>query len=855
MKVVPFKSIVFAAAMMHVCAFVSADRAAAQVPPPDRQSWFAEDSKKTKQEESLRMKKATGGVTAPAPGVDFQAPVIEFDRNKNEIVGKGGVTISDSGVQVQADEGTFNTQTRQGVVKGNVVVSSSAGILGADSADLNVPNETGEFTNLKFEVEEGGFDVESAKARKVSEFDFELEDSSVTSCHCPDGAKPWEIRSDSCKLTQEGYAHSYDSSVYFEGLPIFYSPYLSFPVKNERASGLMPPQWGVSNQNGILYRQPILGIVDGSTDFTVSPFIATKTRVGAALDVERVFSRTHNLNGGFIYSNESLRGDSLRGLDVEDTYDPTIDTNRTGGYYKQRWVPDPKSGIPLEFVADGRYTSDNLFLREIPAPQIGERQSQFLTSTAVLRGRVLEAINAEARAEYNQMLLTDPDVQTQRLPELTANTGTTFRPFGFNPYGLKLVTGAGVTGTNFVRDDGYDGWRTDIVPKASIPFHISNYMRGQFSAELHQTEYSLRETMLPSTGTPLPDGSTELASSSNRTLPILSYGMNTGVERVFDVDRGGAFSRLVNLGAQNERSELVRLKHTIEPDVRYTFIPDVDQEYNPLFDQIDRYRQRSMVSYGFSSRLYGRFMEPYERVRDIEELSPQGQSIPMVDLGSSVLDFGRNMLVAPAQNIDLRSGDIRQLALFTVRQTYDFIGNTQGQATPTPTPTDGDSSSDNNSLDQFSDINVGISLSPSKYFATGAQTNYGIQDALFHSYSLSLGFMDDREDMIRARYIFIDDTDEDPDVDNGTGQFEGNIEIALHQRLRAGGYLRLDAKEGDVIESRALLRFINSCRCWSADLGFGQTNNPDQSQVLLGFTFGGLGGMRQGIGMTSSNTN
>lgn len=801
------------------------------------------------------MKKATGGVTAPAPGVDFQAPVIEFDRNKNEIVGKGGVTISDSGVQVQADEGTFNTQTRQGVVKGNVVVSSSAGILGADSADLNVPNETGEFTNLKFEVEEGGFDVESAKARKVSEFDFELEDSSVTSCHCPDGAKPWEIRSDSCKLTQEGYAHSYDSSVYFEGLPIFYSPYLSFPVKNERASGLMPPQWGVSNQNGILYRQPILGIVDGSTDFTVSPFIATKTRVGAALDVERVFSRTHNLNGGFIYSNESLRGDSLRGLDVEDTYDPTIDTNRTGGYYKQRWVPDPKSGIPLEFVADGRYTSDNLFLREIPAPQIGERQSQFLTSTAVLRGRVLEAINTEARAEYNQMLLTDPDVQTQRLPELTANTGTTFRPFGFNPYGLKLVTGAGVTGTNFVRDDGYDGWRTDIVPKASIPFHISNYMRGQFSAELHQTEYSLRETMLPSTGTPLPDGSTELASSSNRTLPILSYGMNTGVERVFDVDRGGAFSRLVNLGAQNERSELVRLKHTIEPDVRYTFIPDVDQEYNPLFDQIDRYRQRSMVSYGFSSRLYGRFMEPYERVRDIEELSPQGQSIPMVDLGSSVLDFGRNMLVAPAQNIDLRSGDIRQLALFTVRQTYDFIGNTQGQATPTPTPTDGDSSSDNNSLDQFSDINVGISLSPSKYFATGAQTNYGIQDALFHSYSLSLGFMDDREDMIRARYIFIDDTDEDPDVDNGTGQFEGNIEIALHQRLRAGGYLRLDAKEGDVIESRALLRFINSCRCWSADLGFGQTNNPDQSQVLLGFTFGGLGGMRQGIGMTSSNTN
>ncbi len=804
------------------------------------------------------MKKATGAVTGAAPGVDFQAPVIEFDRNKNEIVGKGGVTISDSGVQVQADEGTFNTQTRQGVVKGNVVVSSSAGILAADAADLHVPNETGEFTNLNFEVEEGGFDVESAKARKVSEFDFELDDSSITSCHCPDGAKPWEIRSDSCKITQEGYAHSYDSSVYFEGLPIFYSPYLAFPVKNERASGLLPPQWGVSNQNGILYRQPILAIVDGSTDFTISPFIATKTRAGAAIDGERIFSRTHRVNGGFVYSNESLRGDSLRGLDVEDTYDPTIDTNRTGGYYKQRWAPDPKSDIPLEFVADGRYTSDNLFLREIPAPDIGEKQSQFLTSTAVLRGRVLDAINAEARAEYNQMLLTDPDVQTQRLPELNANTGKTFRPFGFNPYGLKLVTGAGVTATDFVRDDGYDGWRTDIVPKAAIPFHVSNYMKGQFSAELHQTQYSMDETMLPSTATPLPDGSKELAASSERTLPILSYGMSSGVERVFDVERGGTFSRLVNLGAQNERSELVRLKHTVEPDVRYTYIPDVDQEYNPLYDQIDRYRERSLVSYGFSSRLYGRFMEPYERVRNIEELSPQGESLPMVDLGSSVLDFGRNMLVSPAQNIDQRSGEIRQLALFTVRQTYDFIDPNKGDDEESTDSDENEEESEDaqeDDLSRFSDINLGVSLSPSKYFATGAQTNYGMEDGLFHSYSLSLGFMDDREDMIRARYIFIDDTDEDPNVDNGTGQFEGNVEIALHQRLRAGGYLRLDAKEGEVIESRALLRFINSCRCWSADLGFGQTNNPDQSQVLVGFTFGGLGGMRQGVGLTSSGSN
>lgn len=812
---------------------------APQLPGPSREDIFQEDSAAVKQQEQQKIQLITQGSAIAAPGVDFQAPSIEFDRNKNEVTGKGGVTISDSGVQVQADEGTFNTQTKDGRVNGNVVVSSSAGVMVADSATLNVPTETGEFINLEFEVEDGGFQVLSSKARKLSEFDFELDDSSFTSCHCPDGAKPWELRTSSCSITQEGYAHAYGSTMHFEGVPVFYSPYLAFPVKNERASGLMPPQWGMSDQDGVLFRQPILGIIDDSSDFTIAPFIATKTRVGGDLAFEREFSRTHRLKSGFLYSNESLRGDSLRGLDVSGTYDPTIDTNRTAGYWKQRWTPDPKEQLPFEFVADGKYTSDNTLLREIPAPEIGDKQSQFLTSTAVLRSRVLEVINAEGRAEYNQMLLTDPDVQTQRIPELAASSGTLFRPFGFNPYGLKLVTNAGVTATNFYRQDGYDGWRTDIVPKATIPFHVSNYFKGQFGAELHQTQYDMNETILPSTATPLPDGSTELASSSDRTLPILSYGMSSGVERVFDVDRSGFFSRMVNLGASNERSELIRLKHTIEPDVQYTYIPDVDQTYNPLYDQIDRYRQRSMVSYGLSSRLYGRFMEPYERLRDVEELTPVKESVPMVDLGSSVLDFGRNMLVAPPRNIDPRQGEIRELALVTLRQTYDF----------TNTPEDVDPG-----LDKFSDLGAGLSVSPSRYLSTGLQTNYGMSDGLFHSYSLSLGFMDDREDMVRGRYIFIDDTDADPNVDNGTGQLEANVELALHTRLRAGGYIRSDTNNGEIIESRALLRFINSCRCWSADLGYGETNNPDRKTVLFTFTFGGLGGINQGVGLPTSGS-
>jgi LPS-assembly protein len=842
-----FGNLVLVIGCVSSTAFYSGGKAYAQGLNPDRKTVFSEDTAARKRQEQQKIRQVTSAQGEAAPGVDFQAPIIEFDRNKNEVIGKGGVTISDSGVQVQADQGAFNTETREGVVSGNVVVSTSAGVLGADTATFKMPTETGEFGKIDFEVEDGGFHVLSEKARKVSEFEFELDDSSFTTCHCADGARPWEVKSDRCSITQEGYAHSYDSKLYFEGLPIFYTPYLAFPVKNERASGLLPPQWGIGNRDGFMFRQPVLAIIDDSSDLTISPFIATKSRVGAEVEYQRVFSRTNKLTTGLLYSDESLRGDSLRGLNISDATDPTtgqeiydasIDKNRLGAYYKHRWTPDPKLDLPIEFVADGRYTSDNLFLREIAESDIGDKQSQFLTSTAVLRGRVLEAINAEGRAEYNQMLLSDQDVQTQRVPELSLSTGETFRPWGFNPYGLKLVTNAGAVATDFVRQDGYDGWRYDLNPRTAVPFHISNYMKGQFSAELHQTQYNLRDTMLPSTATPLPDGSTELDSSSSRTLPILGYGMSTGVERVFEVDRGGWLSRLANMGAKYERSELVRLKHTVEPMVQYTYIPGVSQEDLPLFDQLDRYRERSLVSYGFTSRLYGRFMQPLERTRSVEELTSSGQTLPMVDLGSSVLDFGRNMVLAPAQNVDLRIGEVRQLALLSARQTYDFqkASNTQDMVSSDP------------SLDPFSDLNLGLSLSPSTYFSAGAQTNYHMQDSTFSSYALSVGLMDDREDTLRARYTFVGDS-AGSSGGNTLGQLEANAEVALHSRFKAGAYVRYDTEGSQVIESRGLLRFVNSCRCWSMDLGYGETINPDRKQVLFAFTFGGLGGITQGVGL------
>lgn len=813
------------------------------------QAVFEEDDPRVQEAKRLQVQQAIRPpVNQPvAPGLDFQAPIIEFRKATSEIVGRGGIILSEGGVQVQADEGVFNTESKLGDVKGNVVMSTSSGVLGADAAQLNVESETGTFQGLEFDVEEGGYRVEAEEAKKISEFEFELVDSEMTTCRCPDGGKPWEVSSGSCNITQEGYAHAYNSTVYFQGLPVLYAPYLVFPVKNERASGLLPARFGSGNRDGFEFAQPVFLSMDDTTGLTVTPFFASRSRVGSEFVFEKVFSQTSRLDAGVTYSNESLRDGALRGLNLQGVAEPWIDDDRFGGFWKQRWVSDDKDPYPIEFIVDGRYTSDNLYLRELPAPQIGEQQAQFLTSTAVVRGTAFELINLEGRAEYNQMLLEPQETTFQRVPEFLASTSKTMRPFGSNPLNLKVVAGGDVSASSFLREDGYQGWRTNIHPKVVLPFQVSNYLRAQFGAELHQTTYSLTdESLPPSRGSlypnPIPTGGlnnkphpenpafedeTERDGDfgTSRTLPIFTYGMGTAVERVYDLDRGNWFSQFVGLGASNEGSELTRLKHTVEPTVQYRYVPEVDQSDNPQFDSLDRFAHRSLLSYGFTTRLYGRFYEPYERTREVEDVTKTGETLPMFDLGQSMLDFGRGAVIAPLAPVDTREGEIRELARFYVNQGYDFV---EAQRSVAP----------DESTNPFTDVKTGVVLSPSSYTSASFESNVSAQDAQFSSYNWGLGFRDDRGDALRMRYSF---------VNNSLSQMEGNLEFKLTDRARFGTYGRYSFRDSEFQEARGLLRFFNSCKCWSIDIGAGRRINPDRTQFLVSITFGGVGALQQGM--------
>lgn len=817
----------------------------AQPVSPDRRNTFEADQSAAKQAVKDKMKQLASPGAQASEDLDFQAPYVEFQKEKNIAIGKGGMILSQGGVQVQADEGQINLDTKDGIMKGHVAMTTADGVIFSREATINTETETGRFNDAKFTIESGNYDVESKTLDKLSEYDYELDEPVFSTCHCMDNSKPWEIRSSSCHITQDGYAHNYNAGFYFQDIPLFYSPWMAFPVKDERSTGLLQPTIGYNNKNGVMVDMPFFIVTGDSSDLLIDPFIATNSRYGTGVEYRQAFSLTNSLQTKIIYSDESWRGQDSRGLNYTDILETErkIDMHRFGGYINHSWRPDPELDLPVEFIADGKWVSDNVFLREIPEEKIGDYNASFLTSQAAFRAQLWDSISAELRAEGNQNLLKGSDQTRQRLPDFVLSGSKTFRPFGQNSYGIKFVTSGAAQVTQYVRQVGTDGLRTDLNPGVAMPFRFSNMLRGQLSAQVHQTYYNMDETLDVERGNIVVD------QNSSRTLPILSGNLGSSVERVFDLPKESLFSDIISLGADNAGKELVRVKHTIEPFTSYTYIPTVDQSNMPLLDTLyDQVRAKSLVNYGVRTRLLGRYQSPLSRTRPIGELVPMPTDLPVLDVTGALDEFSRVPTLGTRGNIGNRDGSVGEIMSLTLRQGYDYL---QDKKNIDPTRR------------ALTDLGLDYSLTPSDYLGFAFNSNFNTETQGFSQYAFGLSLRDDRSDSLKLRYTYVNNNKSSPNPVPGAipsmSQLEANAELKISEMVRLGYYGRYNDVDNPAInstrgflENRGVVRFSSECRCWSIDVGYSERVNPNVNQVLVSFTLLGLGDITQNFGVIQS---
>nr|VFK53411.1 MAG: LPS-assembly protein [Candidatus Kentron sp. TUN]VFK54387.1 MAG: LPS-assembly protein [Candidatus Kentron sp. TUN] len=325
------------------------------------------------------------------------------------------------------------------------------------------------------------------------------------------------------KLKDQGVA--YNVTVKLKDVPIFYSPYVTFPLSNKRKTGFLVPSFGVSDSTGIEITSPFYWNIAPEQDAT----FAVREMVNRGVLLRGEYRYLSPIGGGKVglefLPNDTSRSESRTAFRFQHT-----------GDISTKWHTD----VDFNWISDKNYFEDMGTSLDMSSTRFFERRADihYLGDRWWMRGRVQgyqvvdETILAKSRP-YEQ------------LPQL--RFGTRFlehnRAFNFQLQGEWV---------NFQRRSSVTGARFDITPSVSYPVRTgSTFLIPRLS--LRHTQYDLSGTNTGNTDTP------------KRTLPI------------FSLDSGIFLERETRLGART-------YTNTLEPRLYYLFVPFDDQDDIPIFD-------------------------------------------------------------------------------------------------------------------------------------------------------------------------------------------------------------------------------------------------------------------------------
>ncbi len=456
----------------------------------------------------------------------------------------------DGRIEVTSDTGELG-RAGDAILDGNVTIRTGQRLLRADRAEIDSEKRSVQLhgrmeyldPRLRVRGQGGSFAEDGGGTFKGAEFELldrsvrgaarsarvydtgNLELHGVRYTACPPGTDDWELQAGELAIDQKNrIGTGRDVKLEFLGVPIFYTPWISFPVGDQPKSGLLFPSIGSSSKNGTLLAVPYYWNLAQNYD--------------ATLIARWYSSRGFRADPEFRFLSERTRSQ----LNVEYLIH---DDNRGEARSLVDWRHVTRLTPRTRLLIDASNVSDPDYFEDFGVGFEGTSVT-FVDRYADLRHDV-GAWSLNTHVQGFQVIdreLPDDDVPYQILPRLSALGRWSDLPGGF---GGTVSAEA----TNFARDLGPQGVRVDAEP--GLEWRVDR--GGAFFAaggSYRYTQYALRDVA------PGAD------QSPSRELP-------TGL-----LDAGLVLERTA--GSRGNRLQ------TLEPRLRYLYVPYRDQDDLPVFD-------------------------------------------------------------------------------------------------------------------------------------------------------------------------------------------------------------------------------------------------------------------------------
>ncbi len=481
--------------------------------------------------------------TSQGVPVAINADRIEYNRDREEYHATGAVDITRGPIHLNADEATLQKLTGRLTARGHVHLRDAKTDIWSEALQLNLNTEAGVITNGNIFLKEQNSLVTGRRLQRFSETHYRVKEGTFTNCDAKNGEIPaWRFQFDDIDLEYEDSL--FGKGVWFNvnDVPVIPLPTFRYPLGASRKSGFLFPTTGYNTQFGYKYRQGYFWAINASNDLTISPQILTARGGGADLEYRYAWNRF-------------TRGEWL----IRSIYDTQQNRGRAEfrGAHVQQFNPD------LSLRMSANYSTDRTVLQNFSSSGTQRAlpsQESHLTLLQRLDHGALYLLG-----QYIQPLSTGGDTTFQRLPEI----GHRF----VNPsvLGSPLSLTAETTAVQFYRQTGYNVGRVDVLPGLSMEgLHLGHTLGFRPQVKFREVGYTR--------------GLTEKSAQHRETFWV-------GAELFSNV------SKRFSLGEGNW------IRHSIQPNVIYEYVPQTKQAELVQIDAVDDLIQKSLVTYSLKNRL------------------------------------------------------------------------------------------------------------------------------------------------------------------------------------------------------------------------------------------------------------
>ncbi len=510
-----------------------------------------------------------------------------WDRKKNKVELFGHAAVNQSGETLLADYILLDLNSRILDARGDCVYMATESVIWGEEMHFNLDTRTG--TIVTGRVSNEKFTLRGERINKLGPGRFQTHWGNYSTCKdCP---YSWSFDAEDMDASIGGYAFLTNVITRIKEAPALWLPYLVFPMKSQRESGVLFPHFTFSGQNGVTFVLPYFWAISRSFDMTFG--LGEYSAKGHRFEWEGRYAlgpRTFGVEHFYYLS------------DREFTVGP------------QRFALDLTQSHELPYGIDAKLklieVSDNLYPFNYPLDVGGYAGEAFLRSNLIF---------SHSAPHYSFFL----DIERYRNLLNSTYGDLTAQQTQFDPKTVQVLPRiVGTTQDQFLGDTGLVGGMTFGLTRFSRsagPFDYDIVTRGYGTIDLNNpppftpgvdpirkvNRFSLNPSLYT---TFRPFDVFSVVPSVQYFGYFYDFGNQLGPQvsnlsrgyLLFQLDMSAQFERIYNFP---DNLEYPRVKHLIRPLLTYSLIPLRQENSNhPFLAQIQNAQKNGISGYNFDDQ-------------------------------------------------------------------------------------------------------------------------------------------------------------------------------------------------------------------------------------------------------------